>query len=68
MLYSLPPPFSSDLTLNTEIKMRTQFRSALILLSILALTGCNTMAGIGKDVESGGQKIQDAAESTKSKM
>jgi entericidin B len=26
-----------------------------------ALTGCNTMAGAGKDIERGGEKIQDAA-------
>ncbi len=26
-----------------------------------AVTGCNTIAGMGKDIERGGEKIQDAA-------
>ena len=28
---------------------------------LLALTGCNTVAGAGKDVERTGEKIQDAS-------
>lgn len=37
-------------------------RSAVVLLafSALALSGCNTMDGAGKDIESAGEKIQDA--------
>jgi entericidin B len=27
----------------------------------LSLTACNTMAGMGKDIEKGGEKVQDAA-------
>ncbi|NGZ84157.1 entericidin A/B family lipoprotein [Duganella aceris] len=35
----------------------------LIALSILAfvLTGCNTIAGMGKDVQKAGQAVQGAA-------
>jgi predicted small secreted protein len=39
----------------------------LILLGI-ALAGCNTMAGVGRDVERGGEKLQDQARETQSEM
>jgi entericidin A len=29
------------------------------------MTGCNTVAGAGKDIERGGEKIQDKAERSK---
>ena len=32
---------------------------ALIATALLAATGCNTMNGVGKDVERAGEKIQD---------
>ncbi len=32
--------------------------------SLLA-TGCNTMQGAGKDIEKGGEKLQDAAQRNK---
>ncbi|KWR90466.1 entericidin A/B family lipoprotein [Cupriavidus sp. IDO] len=38
------------------------------LAGVLLVTGCNTMAGAGKDIERGGEKVQGAAESTKQKM
>ncbi|MGO4814803.1 entericidin A/B family lipoprotein [Cupriavidus sp. 2MCAB6] len=42
---------------------------ALCALAVVVLvTGCNTMAGAGKDIEKGGEKVQGAAESTKQKM
>ena len=34
---------------------------ALTLGSPVLLTGCNTMQGAGRDIEKGGQKIQDEA-------
>jgi predicted small secreted protein len=36
---------------------------SLILATIaaLALAGCNTMQGIGKDVQKAGEKIEDAS-------
>jgi predicted small secreted protein len=33
--------------------------------SSLALTGCNTTAGVGKDVEAAGDAIEDKAEENK---
>ena len=33
-----------------------------------ALVGCNTIQGAGKDIERGGEKLQDSAKSTKDKM
>ncbi|MEZ0265169.1 MAG: entericidin A/B family lipoprotein [Phycisphaerae bacterium] len=32
-----------------------------MIVSPLTLTACNTVAGAGKDVEKGGEKMQDAA-------
>ena len=34
---------------------------AVAVLSSIALTACNTMQGAGRDVERGGQKIQEEA-------
>lgn len=31
----------------------------------LGLSACNTMQGVGKDVERGGEKVQDAASDAK---
>ncbi|MES2355630.1 MAG: entericidin A/B family lipoprotein [Pseudomonadota bacterium] len=33
-----------------------------------AVTGCNTFAGAGKDVERAGEKVQDTARDTQKKM
>jgi predicted small secreted protein len=33
----------------------------VLMLTIVVLTGCNTMAGLGKDMERAGEKIQDKA-------
>ena len=36
--------------------------ATLLLLGMLGtITGCNTMAGVGRDIERGGEKIQDKA-------
>ncbi len=34
---------------------------ALMIVALVALAGCNTMQGIGKDVERLGEKVQDAS-------
>jgi predicted small secreted protein len=41
---------------------------ALLALGCAVLAGCNTMAGMGKDIQSGGQKLENAADNTKQKM
>ena len=42
--------------------------AVLIGLSFLGLSACNTVEGAGKDVEKGGEKVQDAAKDVKKKM
>ncbi len=43
--------------------MLNKISASLILISMLTvLAGCNTMAGAGKDIERGGEKIQDKAD------
>lgn len=37
----------------------------LMLACSIALVGCNTMSGFGKDVEKTGDKIEDAANKRK---
>ena len=41
---------------------------ALLLSSAFILSGCNTVAGAGKDLESGGEKVQDTAKDVQEKM
>jgi len=38
------------------------------LMTFAMLAGCNTMEGVGRDVERGGEKLQDTAKDTKHKM
>jgi predicted small secreted protein len=38
-----------------------KFVALLALLMIGVLTGCNTMQGLGKDIERGGEKLQDSS-------
>jgi entericidin B len=40
--------------------------AVVVLMGILA--GCNTIQGAGKDLERGGEKVQDAAKDTKQNM
>jgi len=40
---------------------------ALVLLGI-ALAGCNTFAGMGRDIERGGEKMQNEARETQRNM
>ena len=35
--------------------------SAAMLLCMVVLAGCNTVAGAGKDVQKVGEKVEDAA-------
>lgn len=41
---------------------------AMLLASAFVLTGCNTVAGAGKDLEKGGEKVQDTAKDVQQKM
>jgi predicted small secreted protein len=40
----------------------------LAALAAVSLTACNTIQGAGKDVERGGQKVQEEAKEVKQKM
>lgn len=43
--------------------------AAIVALCVIGLfAGCNTMEGVGKDVERGGEKLQDSAKDTKKNM
>ncbi len=46
------------------MKLRTRSKSilAIAILAAVAMSGCNTVEGAGKDVESAGEAIQDAAD------
>lgn len=39
-----------------------------VMLVIGVLAGCNTMQGLGKDIERGGEKLQNSAQDTKERM
>jgi predicted small secreted protein len=39
-----------------------------LLAALALLTGCNTMAGLGKDIERGGEKTQELANDVKQKL
>lgn len=39
-----------------------------IMLVMGVLAGCNTMQGLGKDIERGGEKLQGSAQDAKQKM
>ena len=41
---------------------------AMLIAAMLVIAGCNTFEGAGKDIEAGGEKVQDAAQSVKEKM
>lgn len=42
---------------------------ALLMSStFVVLAGCNTVAGVGKDLERGGEKVQDTAKDVQQKM
>jgi len=42
---------------------RVMAMAMLALFSIVALSACNTMEGLGKDVKKLGQKVEDKASS-----
>ena len=52
--------------------MRTKILTALIMLGLFgalsAISGCNTVAGAGKDIERGGDAIHDSARDVQKKM
>lgn len=47
--------------------MKTLF-ALLMSSAFVILAGCNTVAGAGKDIERGGEKIQDTAKDVQQQM
>lgn len=45
--------------------MRTYFVTFMLILSLALMAGCNTMSGIGKDIEQAGDAIEHAATKNK---
>lgn len=45
--------------------MRTLFTMLTTLAAVLALPGCNTIEGLGKDISKAGDKIEEAARKSK---
>ena len=48
--------------------MIRKLAALFMLISFGLLTGCNTMEGVGRDVERGGEKLQDTAKDTRQRM
>jgi predicted small secreted protein len=44
-----------------NIEMKQMKRFAVMLLTLYMLAGCNTINGMGKDIKSAGEKIEDAS-------
>ncbi|MFZ3173873.1 MAG: entericidin A/B family lipoprotein [Thiobacillus sp.] len=44
------------------------FLALLMSSAFVILAGCNTVAGAGKDLERGGEKVQDTAKDVQQKM
>ena len=40
-------------------------RFVYVVLVTMVLSACNTMAGLGEDIQRGGQKLEDKAERSK---
>jgi len=43
-------------------------RILMVIAAVVAVAGCNTISGIGKDVEAAGSAVDKAAQDTKKKM
>ena len=48
--------------------MNNKFAALLALLIAILTAGCNTMQGFGRDVERGGEKVQDTAKDVRERM
>jgi predicted small secreted protein len=48
--------------------MKIHLLRTLVLASLLILVGCNTVEGVGEDIEKGGEKMQKKANEVKHDM
>jgi len=49
-------------------KVLTVLMMLAIIVPLSAISGCNTMAGAGQDIERGGQKVEGAARDVQRKL
>lgn len=54
--------------MKTVKKVLSVFAVSVALASVLGSIGCNTIKGMGRDIERGGEKTQDAAESVRRRL
>jgi entericidin B len=45
--------------------MLKKLTAILLVAGFAGMAGCNTMSGVGKDVQKGGEKIENSAEKHK---
>ncbi len=48
--------------------MKTLGRLFVVMAAAVVVAGCNTISGVGKDVEAAGRAVDKAATETKKKM
>ena len=48
--------------------MKNQLLRTVLVASMLALMGCNTVEGVGQDIEAGGEKMQTKAKEVKKNL
>ena len=57
------------MTTNSHLMEVHMFKRIIGLMLLgIALAGCNTMAGMGRDIERGGEKLQGEARETQREM
>lgn len=56
---------ATQISITQEKTMRIKLWLPIVLALSAFAAGCNTMEGAGKDIERGGEKIQDAADRNK---
>ena len=58
-----PGPRAGHVLINKQEKNMKRLVALMLLslFSVAALSGCNTIAGAGKDVQKAGEKVEDAA-------
>jgi entericidin B len=54
--------------MQTVKRVFSVFAVSVALAGILGSMGCNTIKGMGRDIERGGEKTQDAAESVQRRL
>jgi entericidin A len=55
------PDFGVELNKQENPMKRVIALMLLSMFSVAVLSGCNTVAGAGKDVQKAGEKVEDAA-------